>query len=351
MRATALEILGETLQYLVMLSHDRTRPEEAMARLRPLQQRYVGTAMDLLWEEEEYDHSVHYDVLLRVDGEGTVSLSFCPERTLPWPMRGMHRASEVDLVRVNNTVLKIDQAIACLDFLWDEARIADRLVNVCLIQEALARDPIEPSDAELQRAMDGFRRMHRLYKADDLHRWMERHGMTHGKLERLVGSQVMVAKLRERVTAGRVGEYFATHQANFDTAYYARIDFPDEEDAHRTCELIGTGRLDFYAAAQYRFLAAAHSGRPSGQLFTRVLRRHASADLEEAVFKAVPGEVLGPLRTAEGYAIARVLSFVPACLNERTRHDVTELLFEEWLAERRQASMIEWYWGNASQTS
>ena len=307
--------------------------------------------MDLLWEEEEYDRSVHYDVLLRLDGEGTVSLSFCPEHTLPWPMRGVHRASEVDLVRVNNTVLKIDQAIACLDFLWDEARIADRLVNVCLIQEALDKDPIEPSDAELQRAMDGFRRMHKLYKADDVHRWMEGNGMTHGKLERLVASQVMVAKLRDRITAGRVRAYFEAHQGDFDTAYYAQIDFSDEESAHRTYEQIHTGQLDFYEGAQHRFLAAERSERSSGKLFTMVLRRHASAELEEAVFKALPGSVLGPIHTGEGYAIARVLAFVPACLDERTHHDISELLFEAWLAERRQASMIEWYWGNACQTS
>jgi hypothetical protein len=59
---------------------------------------------------------------------------------------------------------------------------------------------------------------------------------------------------------------------------------------------------------------------------------------------------LAPIRTGEGNAILRVLSCVPACLDERTRSAITKILFEEWLAEHRQAAMIEWYWGNASQT-
>jgi len=169
MKDTPQPILSETLNCLMTFSQNRIRPEEATARLRLLQQQYPHTAMDLLWEEEEYDQSVHYDALLHLDGTGTVSLSFCPEHTLPWPMRGVHRASEADLVRVNNTVLKIDQAIACLEFIWNEARIIDRMVNLCLIWEALNKDPIDPSDTELQLAMDGFRRAHKLYKVEDVH--------------------------------------------------------------------------------------------------------------------------------------------------------------------------------------
>jgi putative peptide maturation system protein len=351
MNDTLQQVLSATLDDLMTFSRNRTWPEEASAHLRLLQQQYPSTAIDLLWEEEEYGQSVHYDALLHLDGEGTVSLSFCPEHTLPWPMRGVHRSSEADLVRVNNTVLKIDQAISCLDFIWDEARIIDHLVNFCLVREALNKDPIEPSDAELQLAMDGFRRAHRLYKVEDVHRWMERHGMSHGKLERLVAGQVMIAKLRDRVTAGRVEAYFKEHQADFDSAYCARIDFPDEEGAHRTCKQIRTGVMDFYEAAQQRFLAAACSGRLSGEIFAVVLRQQASPELRTAVFNAIPGTVLGPIRTGEGYAVVRVLSFVPACLDERTHRAITDILFEEWLAERRQAATIEWYWGNASQTS
>src|SRR5262249_39834399 len=162
----------------------------------------------------------------------TVSLSFCPERALPWPLRGVQRWDERKLLRVNHTVLRVDQALACLDFIWGEARLLNRLVDTCLIQEALAKDPAPVADADLQHALDAFRGARRLCKADDCHRWMAQHGLTQGKLERLVADKVRLIKLRERVTADRVEGYFAQHASEFDTAQIVRLDFADEASAH-----------------------------------------------------------------------------------------------------------------------
>jgi Parvulin-like peptidyl-prolyl isomerase len=89
----------------------------------------------------------------------------------------------------------------------------------------------------------------------------------------------------------------------------------------------------------------------SRDIFAVVQRAQPPPELGAAVFAAAPGEMLGPVRTGEGYAIVRVLSFTPARLDERTRNTIKKILFEAWLAERRQAAKIEWYWGNADQTS
>jgi putative peptide maturation system protein len=347
MKGTLQQTLIDTLDYIMTLSREDTRPEEAKTRLRFLQRRYPDTEMKLLWEEEPYDQSVHYDVLLRPYESGTVSLSFCPDRALPWPIRGVHRWSESDLVRVDNTVLKIEQAIACLDFIWDETQIITRLVNVCLIHAELDKDPIDLSDAELQLAMDSFRRAHKLYKPEDTYRWMEQHGMTHEQLESYVADEARVAKLRDCITAGRVEDYFEEHRADFDTAFIARIEFCDEASAHQAHEQIARGEMDFYQAAQRRFLTA----ELSSETFAPILRGQALPNLGAAVFSAEPGEVVGPVRTAESYTIARILSFAHARLDERTRREIKKILFEDWLEERRRAATIEWYWGNANRTS
>ncbi|NJR75065.1 MAG: TIGR04500 family putative peptide maturation system protein [Scytonema sp. CRU_2_7] len=253
MNNTLEQTLANTLEYLRLLVREGTRPEEALADFRFLQKQHPDIGMDLLWEEEAYDQSVHYDTLLHLAGEGTVSLSFCPDRALPWPMRGVHRWSEKDLVRVNNTVLTVAEAIACLDFIWDEVRIVNRLVDMCLLREVLEKDPIELSDAELQLAMNSFRRKHKLYKAEDTYRWLEQHSMTHEKLESLVANEVIVAKLRDHVTVEQVTDYFAVHKIDFDTAYIAQILFSDKENAHQVWEQIRSGEVNFYEAAQHCF--------------------------------------------------------------------------------------------------
>jgi putative peptide maturation system protein len=342
----------DALDYLVTLIQEGVRPEEARKRFRLLRERHLETGMDLLWEEGAYDHALHYDTLLHLPGGGTVSLSFCPDRALPWLLRGVHRWSEADLVRVNNIVLKVDQAIACLDFIWDEAQIINRLVNVCLIQETLDKDPVLLTDAELQCAMDGFRRAHKLYTTEETYRWLERHGMTQERLERLVADEASVAKLRDRVTASQVEEYFEVRRADFDTAWIARIECSDEESAHRIYEQIRTGEVDFYEAACRRFLAASERAEhSSGEAFAVLQRKQTPSKLGAALFAAAPGEVLGPMHTGGDSAVIRVLSFAPARLDERTRSTIKKILFEDWLAERRQAATIEWYWGDASRTS
>jgi putative peptide maturation system protein len=352
MNNTLEQTLANTLEYLRLLVREGTRPEEALADFRFLQKQHPDIGMDLLWEEEAYDQSVHYDTLLHLGGEGTISLSFCPDRALPWPMRGVHRWSERDLVRVNNNVLTMGEAIACLDLIWDELPIIKHLLDMCLIREVLEKDPIELSDAELQVAMNTFRKARKLYKAEDTYHWLERHGMTHEKLEGLVANEAIVAKLRDKVTVEQVADYFAVHKIDFDTAYIAQIQFSDTESAHQVWEQIRSGEVDFYKASQHRFLEAVERREhPSGDVFAKIQRGQAKPELAMAVFAAEPGEVLEPVRTEKGYAIVRVLSFAPAHLDEQTLTAIKKILFEEWLGERRETARIEWFWGNASQTT
>jgi putative peptide maturation system protein len=346
------EALSDVLDYLLALQHDRVRPGEAQARLQPLRGRHPSLAINLLAEEQAFDQSIHYDALLRRAGEGTVSLSYCPERAIPWPLRGVQRQSEGDLVRVNTNVLRVDTAMACLDFIWDEAAIVDRLVNLCLIQEELDREPIDLTDAELQEAMNRFRSAKKLFKAEDTLLWLERHGMTHEKLERYVADSAIVPKLRDRIAAGRVEEYFRQHPGDFDTARVARIELANESQARDLAGQIRSGAENFFAAAERLSFEAAGRGAPSkASLFAMIERRQAEPALRDQLFAAAPGQLIGPVPIETGYTLMRVVGIIPGQLDDRTRTVIKEILFKDWLAEKRQAARIEWCWGNASKTS
>jgi putative peptide maturation system protein len=263
----------------------------------------------------------------------------------------VHRWSEAEPVRVNATVLKVDQAIALLDFIWDEAPIIERLVNLCLIQEELAREPIALSDAELQEAMDNFRSAKKLFKAQDTLDWLERHGMSHEMLERYVADNAIAARLRDRVAGDRVEPYFWQHAGDFDTGRVARLEVAEESKARELAEQISAGRLDFFAAAERSFVEAAERGAPpKADLFAAIERRQAAPAIREQLFAAAPGQLIGPVAVEAGHALMRVLAIVPARLDGRRRAAIKNILFDEWLAERRQAARIQWCWGNASKT-
>lgn len=69
------------------------------------------------------------------------------------------------------------------------------------------------------------------------------------------------------------------------------------------------------------------------------------------MFAAATGEIVGPIRVNDRYVIARVLGRTPAQLDDATRSTISQQIFEDWLAERRQAATIMWYWGTAREES
>ena len=90
---------------------------DARTELSSLSEAWAGLRARVVSSCEEYDSSRHFDVLL-TDADGTYTVSFAPAGGLPWPLRGVHRWNEGDLLRVNGTTLRVQQAIASLDFLW-----------------------------------------------------------------------------------------------------------------------------------------------------------------------------------------------------------------------------------------
>jgi putative peptide maturation system protein len=220
---------------------------------------------------------------------------------------------------------------------------------VCLIQEELDREPIELSNAELQHAMDGFRRAHKLYTANATRTWLERRGITQADLEELVGDEAIVARLRQRVTEGRVEAYFETHQSDFDTANIARLAFSTEAQAQAASELVSSGAVNFYTLAQQQFVASCYDGQVR-IAFDMVQRRGTPQAVADAILSAGPGEVVGPVIDGDAYVLALVLSRSSAQLDARTRSAVERVLFEQWLAERRARADIEWYWWNSART-
>jgi putative peptide maturation system protein len=338
----------ETLDYLMTVVRSGAHPAEARIGFGLLQRLHADFSMQLLWEEEAYDRSVHYDALLNLPEGGTISISYCDDRNKPWPLRGLQRWSEADLVRVNEKVLSMDQAVACIDFIWDEGNISDRLVNVCLIQEELDRNPIEISDQELQTAMDGFRRSRQLYKAADTLRWMERRGITHHELEQLVCSMATTVKLRDRAVGHRVDDYFAAHATDLDIVRVARLRLPDQAAAAALAQQLRSRDIDFYDAAQRAFVDRQLRRPSQDELFVSLRRSQVNGKLREKLFAAAPGSIAGPVHEAAEWVIYKVLSVEPACLDDSTRDELKKMLFEEWLERRREAARVEWLWGNAS---
>ncbi len=351
MNPTVYDMVQRSLDYLSEVNSRRACPHQARVALRDLQQQVPDTTLDLLWEEQAYDGSFHYDLLLRLS-DRTISIGICPDKALPWPMRGVQRWTDKHLLRVNATLMKVDQGIACLDQYLEDTAVMVRLINACIIEEELNSNPVSISNDELQTALDAFRRKRKLYHADHTQQWLKDRGITHQQLERWVADEVAVAKLRERICGDRIEAYFEQHRAGFESVGLARIDFPKGGDAVAVSQDVIHGRRSFFEVACQSYLYGAETSTITNrELFVTLRRAEMPIQLADACFRATPREVVGPIEWNGVYSVYQVLWLREARLDERTRATIERQLFEEWLSSRRASSKIEWYWGNQNTLS
>jgi len=351
-------VLQDVLGYLQGLVGERAAPDVALQRLTPVRDRHPDTSIDVVWEDQAFDGSMHYDALIRPPGGRTISLSVCADTNLPWPLRGLQRLRDSDLLRVNGIALPVASAIAQLDVLWEKTQLMQRLVDSCLIEEALRRSPIEVNDDDVQAALDAMRRGRRLYTIADTQAWMKSTGMTWQTLEETATNLARAAKLRDRVVGGRVDSSFAQNRAAFDTIAFALVRVSSQRRAIELAETVRNGGVTLLDAAQRTFLLSAGEGLQP--VLRRVRRHQLGAEFGREVFTALgdvaaadfeAGRVIGPIAAADSFLLVQVLALEPAELDDRVRAAVKVKLFEDWLAERRRAAKIEWFWGKVEQTA
>jgi hypothetical protein len=76
-------LLGDALAYLTALAAEQANPAAAQRRLHKLRSSHPAAQLRLVWQREQYDGSLQYDLLITHASSGTVSMSYCPDRALP----------------------------------------------------------------------------------------------------------------------------------------------------------------------------------------------------------------------------------------------------------------------------
>lgn len=340
MTAVPAPLLADALEYLTGLDRDGADPATATERLAGLRRRYPRTRLRLVWQREEYDGTLHYDLLLTDPGRGTTSLAYCPDRALPWPLIGGQWAGDRVVLRVDGVAVELDEVIAQLHVLRDDP-VADRLVAGAVIRQELAAEPVTLTAAELQAATDAFRRARGLLTAEATERWLNRRGLTHRELERQVGAEAAVERLRARIVTGRVEPYLTRHRRELDAVRLWRVSFADAAAADAAVAEItaGAGVLPVLEAAYARGVDLTLPGHPE------VVRRDELTSAQaDAVFEAAPGATLGPFEAGGRHELLRVLAREPATLDPATERLIERRLFARWLERKVAEARVEWFW-------
>jgi putative peptide maturation system protein len=337
--------VATTLRYLAGLARAGTPAAEAVAGLRRLAKQNRGIRMDLVWEVESYLGNTHYDALLRMPSGDTISLAFSPRGCVPWAFRHAHHARESDLLRVNGRTLNMQSVMGYLDGLWYDARLLTALVDGCLVREAVESSGIAATADEVRRATGQFEHKAGLTSVQARNSWLQGRGWTGDDLEHEIRRQLIASKLRKQIVGGEIESYFAGHRRELDTATFVRVRFATHKEARKIANRLARSAVGLSEVAEEAIVTGAITTARSE--IATVRHRDLASAYAESVFAASPGQVLGPFECSDGYHVVRVLRIAPAKLDESTREAITRILFDEWLAKRRDQATVEWFWGDA----
>lgn len=325
----------------VLTSISGLDPPEAESAITGLCKRFPGQRIELVWHVEQFHDRPEYAVLLRDDRGVAVSVSRATGG-LPWPLRGVQRWSDADVVRVNGRLVQVEEAIAFLEIDRQSSGPATRIVDACLARDELDLQPVEISVHDVQTELDRFRRERGLLSRGDMAAWLTSNGQTHATVERLVRDQLAVRLLRRRVAGSdRVVERFRATAPDYELIGFEWIAF-DTPQAGNEARTSLRRRDQLLALARLAASAPHRTGELGGFAVRR--RRFLDAPARMAL-DSRSSAVQGPFPWLSRHALIRVLRTVPGELDAEVQDQIESDLFSEWLADRRRDAKIEWAWG------
>jgi parvulin-like peptidyl-prolyl isomerase len=207
-----------------------------------------------------------------------------------------------------------------------------------LIRDLARQEGIAVTTEELQQVADQLRSRAGLYKAEDTGAWLARNRLTVDDLEALAERTLLQRKLRDKVTQGKVEQYFAANRSRYDRARAAHLVVDSEGLASELlCQIRDEGR-DFAELARKHSLH--EESRQSGGNLRIVQRKNLNPAVEAAIFHAGHGSVVGPIKTDMGYHLILVHEILAAQLDDRTADAVREEIFQDWLQAELQKANV-----------
>lgn len=331
---------------LERLGRETPTTEHAAQLTAACEAQFPGSRWKVLLQHEELAADATYTLVIRHGKPAaTLTLSKSAASNLPWPLRGIQRWRHQELLRVNGCPMELHQAIGCVEFLWRERSITQRLVDVLLIQREADTRGIAVPDAELQDTVDAFRRGQGLMTVEETNRWMSARGMTLKMLEEYARDQAVVDRLkRSIVTPALAARRFEERPADFArlTIGWCTVVEPDA-----LAELTRTFR-----ETRGNYNSTVSHGLELGMIRRCTLDSYFVGDepreLVETATLVAPGCLVPWTGTVDNLRVLAVLLRREGPrFDEPTRRRIESLLFSEWLAAERSKARIEWHWGKA----
>jgi putative peptide maturation system protein len=327
--------LGDAVELLRELPRHRHGERDARSRFEQFKAAHAGLPCRLVVHSKPGSDDIDFDMLLTIQDVGSLTLSWHPDHGIPWTaLMADHWAANYVLT-VNGASTSIQSAL-----LYLSARLQRRpdlmrdLVDRSLIFAAIGDTSPRIDDAELDAAVDAFRRGQGLFSGDAMQRWLDEMQLTMETLEELVAQSLQLQKFKEATVAAQVRPYFAAHRNNFDRLTVVRLEGMTHASARRIANTWRRSKNCPIFSTRGRSLDA-----QNGRIDTLF-----ACDLPADFVGKFAGSIVGPVTSLDKFSVGQIVRVEAARFDRSTRERIGNLLFESWLADQRSKAAIRWHW-------
>lgn len=207
-----------------------------------------------------------------------------------------------------------------------------QLIEVQVIALKCEELEISCSEEEFRDYADMKRRLMGLFNAEDMNRYCKWYGIVMSQWNEMVNSELLRSKLQKEIIADAdVEAYFEDHKNDFLMASLSRIVCSDENQAQAALATINEGGDDFAAVA--RKVSIEKNTRSAGGYMGSVKYGSLPKTINDAVFAADAGSVLGPFEQSGYWTLYRIDDVKNTELDDAQRKSISDQLFARWLKD------------------
>lgn len=214
--------------------------------------------------------------------------------------------------------------------------IQDALRHHVLLRAFAQREDLAVTTAELGQATIDFRLQNQLSDQSNFQAWLSAQGLAYATFEQQIVIRLKLDKLKGAIAAAQIDDYYNEHQQDFEQVDLQYLLVSDEAIANELKASIEAGETFDQIALRYPLNEEKVMAKRD------VLRRQQlRPEIRESVADVPMHTLVGPIEMGTRWCLCRVEQTLPTALDDALYQELTELFFEQWLAEQLQEMSIE----------
>ncbi|NWF58694.1 MAG: peptidylprolyl isomerase [Fischerella sp.] len=219
-----------------------------------------------------------------------------------------------------------------VNYLKSEMSLREVYQNILsqkVIQHVAEEKGINVTAEEIEAEADNQRREKRLEKAADTLAWLAEQFVSPHDWEIGIRNRLLTQKLAQTLFAEEVEKFFIQNRLEFEQAIFYQIVVAHEKLAQELYYQIEEGEISFYEAAHVYDLDdnRRHKCGYEGKIYRWAIQ----PDLAAIAFSTPPKQLIGPVKTEQGYHLLMVEEFIPAELTHQRYEEILNNMFQQWL--------------------